>query len=80
MDTKSKTYDIRNRGGGRTFVFWYAIGRSRCGLVVIATGYWLDDRGLISCKEEGIFVISTTSRPALELTQSLFQWGLFSRW
>jgi len=40
----------------------------------IALGYGLDNRGLVSQLDLGIFLYATSSRPTLELTQPLIQW------
>jgi hypothetical protein len=48
--------------------------RSRDGLVGIATGYGLDDRGVRVRVPVGSRIFSRSSRPALWCTQSPVQW------
>jgi hypothetical protein len=43
-------------------------------LIVIALGYGLDDRGFESRQGLGIFLLTTSSRPALRPTQFPIQW------
>jgi len=40
----------------------------------MALGYWLDDLGFESRQGLGIFLFTTTFRPALGPTQPLIQW------
>jgi hypothetical protein len=55
-------------------------GESRAGVVGIATGYGLDDWGVRVQVSVGSRIFSTSSRPALGLTQPPSQWvaGAFS--
>jgi hypothetical protein len=48
--------------------------RSRDSVVGIATGYWLDDRGVGVRVPVGSRIFSTSSRPALGSTQPPVQW------
>jgi hypothetical protein len=50
--------------------------RSQDSVVGIATGYGLDDRGVIVRVPVGSRIFSTLSRPALEPTQPSIQWVL----